>query len=435
MLSVKSARFLLPAIIMLLFLGPKVILAQPDVDAPVISAVEVVDITTTSATISWTTDMTSSGRLDFGTTINTLSSSVIDPTLVTNHSELLTGLIPNTRYFFQVQATDAYGTTVTEANQGEFYSFTTLESEEIRRAFVGEVVSRAPGSVTLQLLGSGGLRTIILPENFALNAPVERRGGAFEAGAEVVILGQLVDQDWVAQRVLVKPLQPPRPITGVITGVREGAATIMSSDGIPQTLTLPDNTNGVATGDLVTILPGISGKAKSLVKADKLRERLGQFLEDIAESEEQELENYPRAQHAGFLIEILEKHLASQMQVIDDVLEKAPEDLKDKIRRSRAEIELYSQNSQSIKAKVRAKFELAREKGGGNRKKDDHRRQGPGEVDEEKGDGQSLDSGGQGLDQESDGQGGGQDNKGRAVSQNNKRPGSGQDNAGQTRGQ
>ncbi len=352
-------------------LGSGTTLAQGSTDGPKISGVEVLNIAQTSATIAWTTDSAGASQVDFGTDIDSLRFSVFDPALTASHSAPLTGLTPDTRYFFQVQSFDAHDKTITEYNKGKYYSFTTLTSEKIPRAFAGLVLSGSTAKVSLYDQSTGELVTIILPENYALDTPGGPRAGTLKVGARAVILGQSVDGKWVALSVVVKPLKPVTPVTGVITSVKEGVVNLTSPDGTAQTLTLPGDINEVATGDLVTVFPGAAGQAKGLVNAKKLRERLGTFLEEIAESEDQDPENPSRAKHAALLIKVLEKHLAHQEQIIDDVLQWASEDIQADIRRNRAEIERFSQNSQSIKARVRAKFRLEDEMDGGKREGED----------------------------------------------------------------
>ncbi|MGD0797326.1 MAG: fibronectin type III domain-containing protein [Acidobacteriaceae bacterium] len=76
--------------------------------APIISNVTTSTPTSTSATITWTTDVPSNSLVNYGTTIN-FGLSVLDSTLSTNHSVTLTGLSPGTRYDFQVLSADPAG--------------------------------------------------------------------------------------------------------------------------------------------------------------------------------------------------------------------------------------------------------------------------------------------------------------------------------------
>src|SRR6202030_1550905 len=66
--------------------------------APVISAVTATNITSTSATITWTTDLPSNSQVSFGTTPAYSSQTALDNTMVTSHSVILTGLTPSTTY-------------------------------------------------------------------------------------------------------------------------------------------------------------------------------------------------------------------------------------------------------------------------------------------------------------------------------------------------
>jgi hypothetical protein len=87
---------------------------------PVISALQVSAITTSGATVVWTTDKPTTTVLNYGPT-TAYGSSVVDGVLRTSHSIDLAGLNPNTLYNFQVQATDVSGTTTTQNG-----TFTTL---------------------------------------------------------------------------------------------------------------------------------------------------------------------------------------------------------------------------------------------------------------------------------------------------------------------
>ena len=74
---------------------------------PVISAVAAAPVGSTTATVTWTTDVASTSSVDYGTTAGTLNLNVTSPTMVTSHSVQLTGLNPATTYYFRVSSTDA----------------------------------------------------------------------------------------------------------------------------------------------------------------------------------------------------------------------------------------------------------------------------------------------------------------------------------------
>lgn len=103
----------------MLMLPQTALAAGPQISTPVVQ-----DITSTSATIYWTTNTTSDSVVWYGTGIPP-SQEKSDSTNVTTHFIYLTGLTPGTIYYFEVQSTDISGTS-TDNNSGTYYSFTTL---------------------------------------------------------------------------------------------------------------------------------------------------------------------------------------------------------------------------------------------------------------------------------------------------------------------
>lgn len=90
---------------------------------PVISAVTApeTNLTASSATITWTTDELSDSQIQYGPTTSYGFSTTLDKSLVTSHSQNITGLQPNTLYYYNVMSKDAAGNV---ANSGD-YKFTT----------------------------------------------------------------------------------------------------------------------------------------------------------------------------------------------------------------------------------------------------------------------------------------------------------------------
>lgn len=89
-----------------------------------ISSVEVGNITHTSATITWITDVVATSVVNYGTTTPP-TSQVENLTLVTSHSVTLSGLNPGTTYYYDVRSTDEAGNTTSDNNGGLYYTFTT----------------------------------------------------------------------------------------------------------------------------------------------------------------------------------------------------------------------------------------------------------------------------------------------------------------------
>ncbi len=87
---------------------------------PAISNVQASTPTNSSVTITWTTDQASTTQIDYGTTSGYGSSTTLNSSLVTSHSQTITGLSPLTLYHFRVRSTNSNGT----RNSGD-YTFTT----------------------------------------------------------------------------------------------------------------------------------------------------------------------------------------------------------------------------------------------------------------------------------------------------------------------
>ncbi len=83
--------------------------ASPDTAPPNISAVAALNITSSEATIAWSTDEPSDSQVEYGPTPAYGFSTSVDGSLVTSHSQTLSGLAAGTRYHFRVKSRDASG--------------------------------------------------------------------------------------------------------------------------------------------------------------------------------------------------------------------------------------------------------------------------------------------------------------------------------------
>ncbi len=98
----------------------------PDTMPPVISNVQATSITSSGATISWTTDKPATSQVQYGTTTSygTSVPATPDASLVTSHSEALSGLTPSTTYHYRVLSQDASGNLATSTD----FTFATAAS-------------------------------------------------------------------------------------------------------------------------------------------------------------------------------------------------------------------------------------------------------------------------------------------------------------------
>lgn len=99
---------------------------------PVITNITVSNLLTTGATINWSTDVPSNTQIEYGATTAYGSSTTINSTLVTNHSQAITGLQANQFYNYRVKSRDVAGDLATSGN----------------RTFITPLGTTTPGTLT-----------------------------------------------------------------------------------------------------------------------------------------------------------------------------------------------------------------------------------------------------------------------------------------------
>ena len=120
--GIKSQDSASPANISLL--SNVVVVTTPppeDTIAPEISSVSASSITSSSATITWTTNESADSQVEYGLTTSYGQSTTLNSTLLTSHSQSLTSLLANTTYHYKVKSKDA---ALNPAVSGDF-TFTT----------------------------------------------------------------------------------------------------------------------------------------------------------------------------------------------------------------------------------------------------------------------------------------------------------------------
>jgi chitodextrinase len=88
---------------------------------PVISNVAASGITTSGATITWTTDKPADSQVEYGLSTSYGNQTMRDTTLVTSHSQTISGLSAGTTYNYHVKSQDGAGNLTTSDN----FTFTT----------------------------------------------------------------------------------------------------------------------------------------------------------------------------------------------------------------------------------------------------------------------------------------------------------------------
>ena len=129
-----------------------------DTTPPTLSSINATGLTSTGATITWTTNEASDTQVQYGTSTSYGSTTTLNSSLVTSHSVSLSGLPAGTVIHYRVLSKDASGNLATSADQ----TFTTTT-----------VDSTAPtASLTAGNLTSGGgtyTFTVTYSDNIAVN--------------------------------------------------------------------------------------------------------------------------------------------------------------------------------------------------------------------------------------------------------------------------
>jgi len=97
-----------------------------DTKPPTFSGLSASSITTSGATLKWTTNEPATSQVEYGPTTSYGQSSPLDTTLVTNHTVSLTGLAAGTLYHYRTHSKDAAG----NEGIGTDATFTTTGSSD-----------------------------------------------------------------------------------------------------------------------------------------------------------------------------------------------------------------------------------------------------------------------------------------------------------------
>jgi hypothetical protein len=151
--------------------------AAPDTTPPVISAVSASGITTTSATIGWTTDELANTQVEYGTTAAYGTMTTLDPALENAHSQTLSGLTPSTTYHYRVRSRDASNNLATSGD----FSF----------------ISAAPDTTppVISAVGASGITNVAARIGWTTSEPADTQveyGPTTAYGTTTTLVGALV---------------------------------------------------------------------------------------------------------------------------------------------------------------------------------------------------------------------------------------------------
>jgi chitodextrinase len=116
----------------------------PDTTPPVISSVTSSGISSSGATITWSTNEASDSQVEYGLTTSYGSSTPLNTNLVTNHSVTLSGLTAGATYHYRVKSKDAAANGATSGD----YNFTTPVPPDTQAPTAPKGLKAAPISST-----------------------------------------------------------------------------------------------------------------------------------------------------------------------------------------------------------------------------------------------------------------------------------------------
>ncbi len=116
----------------------------PDTTAPVLSSISAGTPGQTSTTITWTSDENATTRIAYGPTSSYGSYTSLNASLVTSHSQAVSGLTAATTYHYAVISADASGNTATSSDQ----TFVTSSVPDTTAPVISSISAGTPGQTS-----------------------------------------------------------------------------------------------------------------------------------------------------------------------------------------------------------------------------------------------------------------------------------------------
>jgi len=132
-------------------------LAAPDTTPPVISGVTAANLTTSTATINWSTNEASDSQVEYGLSLSYGNQTTLSTAPLTAHSQTLSGLLAGTLYNYRVKSRDVAGNLATSAN----FTFTTAGGAPIPGLIGYWPLNEGAGTTTADSSGNNHPGTLV----------------------------------------------------------------------------------------------------------------------------------------------------------------------------------------------------------------------------------------------------------------------------------
>jgi chitodextrinase len=210
---------------------------------PVISSVASSNVTQTSATITWNTDIPSSSQVEYGTTSSYGQTTTLDTRQVTGHSQTITGLVAGTTYHYAVRSTGASNNSSTSGDN----TFTAPDTQppvvSITNPINNETLSGTV-PVAANATDDGAVASV----QFYLDGQ--------PLGSPVTTSPYAINWDTTKTTSGTHTLYAVATDVGGLSTTSASVSVVVDSGGSPANTTEPVITGTVATGDMLSVSRG-----------------------------------------------------------------------------------------------------------------------------------------------------------------------------------
>src|SRR5688572_13367984 len=219
-----------------------------DTTVPTITGVISSSLTSSSASIAWTTNESSNSQVEYGTSTSYGSSTTVNSSMVVSHSQALTGLTASTLYHYRVKSRDAAGnlavsgdSTFTTAKPPDTTPPTVTISSPASGAIVSGTVTISAsasdnvGVTGVQFLLDGsilGAEDVTAPYSISWNTST-----ALYGAHTLSVRARDAAGNQTATQVTVQSAAPPSSPSASY-GFNEGSGTVTADASGPNTGTL-----------------------------------------------------------------------------------------------------------------------------------------------------------------------------------------------------